>query len=158
MLKTLIDLIFFWEDRKEYYKNIILDLDKTPYLLRLLPFYLKNDREIVLKAIQKDGLLIRFASKKLKNDKEIVLEAVKQNGLALKFVSRKLRNNKDIVLDAIEQNGSALKFASKKLRKIYTTTLTDFEDMYKAIYDCYNFNENNSFWYKLAKSSKAKSN
>ena len=41
---------------------------------------LKNDKEIVLKAIQINGWALKHASDELKNDKEVVLKAVQQHG------------------------------------------------------------------------------
>jgi hypothetical protein len=38
----------------------------------------------------------------LKNDKDIVLEAVKKNGYSLEFASENLKNNKEVVLAAVK--------------------------------------------------------
>ena len=39
-----------------------------------------NDKEEVLKLVQREGLYLKFASKELRNDKDVVLTAVQQNG------------------------------------------------------------------------------
>ena len=45
---------------------------------------LKNDKEIVLTAVQKDSNTLRFATKELRADREILLKAVQQDKIPLK--------------------------------------------------------------------------
>ena len=47
---------------------------------------MKNDREIVLKAIFQDGLILQFASDSLKLDQDIVCKAVKRNKEILSYI------------------------------------------------------------------------
>jgi len=61
---------------------------------------LKNDREIVLTAVQRNGNALRHASDELKKDREIVLAAVQENGSALCYASDELK--KDQKLQEIE--------------------------------------------------------
>ncbi|MBA3722794.1 MAG: DUF4116 domain-containing protein [Parachlamydiaceae bacterium] len=75
---------------------------------------LKADYEIVLAAVMNNGLALQFAKRKLRKNEEICTAAVGQNGLALKFVSRKLRSNDDICIAAVKQNGAAFKYVSKE--------------------------------------------
>jgi len=44
---------------------------------------LRNDKEVVSKAVTQNGGSLRYASGCLKNDKEVVIRAVKQNGKSL---------------------------------------------------------------------------
>ncbi|EFC47209.1 predicted protein [Naegleria gruberi] len=101
---------------------------------------LRNDRELILKAVKLDGWALKWASVELQDDFEIVLEAVKCTGLAFEYASEKLRNNEiitmeavktypnalyhtptlydnwQIVMTAVKVNGWALKWASDKLQ------------------------------------------
>lgn len=71
----------------------------------------KDNHDIVLSAVKKNGLDLQFASERLRGDKEIVWAAVKKNGGALKFASESLRDDRDIVQAAVEQDGLAYKYA-----------------------------------------------
>ena len=42
-----------------------------------------------------------FASVQMKEDKEVVLAAVEQNGMALKYASHELNDDKDVVMIAL---------------------------------------------------------
>jgi hypothetical protein len=77
---------------------------------------LKDDSEIVLKAIQENGMALKFASERLKDDPEIVLKAVQKYGGALEFASERLKDDAEIVLKAVQKYGGALEFASKRLK------------------------------------------
>ena len=59
---------------------------------------------------------MRFASERLKDDKEIVLEAVSKDGWGLKYVSDRLKDDKEVVLEAIKNNGLALAYASNRVQ------------------------------------------
>ena len=101
----------------------ILDYKNDNYskLLNMIIRKYKNDsydiimnssyKELVLKAVKKDGYALSYASIKLKNDKEIVLEAVKEYGPSLSFINIDLRNDIEIVLEAVKQNGYSLEYA-----------------------------------------------
>ena len=65
---------------------------------------LSDDKNVVLAAVQQNGLALNFASDELKNDKEIVLMAVKKYGIALQFASTELRKDKEVVLIAVRKD------------------------------------------------------
>ena len=50
----------------------------------------------------------------LREDREVVLEAVKRNGNALQFASEELRGNHEVVLEAVRQDGSTLQHAQSE--------------------------------------------
>ena len=52
----------------------------------------------------------------IRNRKDIVLIAVDNNGLSLEFASTKLKNNKKIALTAFNQNPGAILHIGKFLR------------------------------------------
>jgi hypothetical protein len=76
----------------------------------------REDRDIVLAAVQKDGRALSYATKELNNNPHILIEAVQQNGLALAYASRELRANSGLVLTAMKQNVYALEFAPPELK------------------------------------------
>lgn len=78
-------------------------------LHELLAF--KNDKELVMAAVQQQGLALQHASAALQGDVEVVLAAVKQNGLAIRLACRSLRSDDGIILAAVMQNGLALEHA-----------------------------------------------
>ena len=115
-----------WDDR-----DFILSLLNTPRcpitILDCLKFAskrLRDDKEVVLKAVNNYPSNIRFASERLRADKEIVLIAIDDltgdgfYGCNIEFASMELRDDKEIVMIAIEndQSCSAFSFASKRLR------------------------------------------
>ena len=54
----------------------MIAIDKSYYNLGYAGKNLKNDKEIVLKAIEKDSSALQYASDYLKNDKEVVMIAL----------------------------------------------------------------------------------
>ena len=80
------------------------------------PIFASSNKDIVLAAVQQNGLALDYASKELRNDPEIVLEAVQKNGEAFKFASEELKKDRAFVLKAVQQDVSALQFASEILK------------------------------------------
>lgn len=72
-------------------QNFIDSLKNGKVSLGSLPKLLKNDPDIVLAAVQKNGLALQFASEKLQGDPKIVLEAKKQNIKSLDYASEQLK-------------------------------------------------------------------
>ena len=103
--------------RNEFYFNYI-DIptycSQDSFILKYVSDKLKDDKEVVIEAIKRNGLALEFASDRLKDDKDIVIEAVKNNGFALEFASDRLKNDKEIVFNAVKNNIYSLKFANKK--------------------------------------------
>ena len=76
-----------------------------------------NDKEVVLKAVKRDGYNLQYASPELKNDKEFILEAIKEHGKVIQHISNALKSDLDVILAAIKQNPDALRFISKNIRE-----------------------------------------
>ena len=77
-------------------------MDLYPWLredfdLRQAGGELKNDKEVVLIAVARDGLALQHASVELRRDKEVVMAAVNQNELAVKYASDELKQNDEDV-------------------------------------------------------------
>jgi dimeric dUTPase (all-alpha-NTP-PPase superfamily) len=65
---------------------------------------LKNNRELVLDSVRKNGISLKYASKELRNDKEIVMVAVKQDRRSFKYASEELQNDKEVILESINDS------------------------------------------------------
>jgi len=84
--------------------------------LRDLQQMWRRDHEVVLAAVQQDGLALEFASAELRDDHEIVLAAVQQNVQALQYASVELYGDREFMLAAVQQDDDALEYASAELR------------------------------------------
>jgi hypothetical protein len=71
-------------------------------------------KQLIIKAITKDGIIYSYLPINFKNDKEIIFHAVNQNGLVLEYVDKNLQEFVHIHF-AVKQNGLALKFANQEL-------------------------------------------
>jgi hypothetical protein len=77
----------------------------------------KNNREVIMKAVAHDGLLLRWAGPALRGDYEVVEAAVEKNGFAVEYASDELKNNYEIARAAVKQNGAALDLISEELQR-----------------------------------------
>ena len=102
---------------KEKQINNIKEIANDGYNLRFASIKLRDNKDLVMKIVQKQGKVIEFASERLKNDFEISMLAVKNDGLALAFLSKEMQNNFEVVKEAVNQNGLALLFASQRLKE-----------------------------------------
>ena len=62
-----------------------------------------------------DGLALQFASTHLRNDRDIIIRAVRSNYNVLQFVSDDLRADEKFMLIAIKNDAHSLKFAAESL-------------------------------------------
>ncbi|CAJ1421035.1 unnamed protein product [Effrenium voratum] len=74
---------------------------------------LRGDREVVLSAVQCEGIRLQYASEKLRDDRSLVLAAVQRDGRALAFASPRLRADRALALAAVAQTGLALQFCDR---------------------------------------------
>ena len=102
-------------------KEVVLKAVKRDgYNLQYASPELKNDKEIVLEAIKDadwGAYIFQYASPELKNDKEFILEAIKEHGKVIQHISNALKSDLDVILAAIKQNPDALRFISKNIRE-----------------------------------------
>ncbi|OLP99122.1 hypothetical protein AK812_SmicGene18349 [Symbiodinium microadriaticum] len=67
------------------------EIEKAWWKLDLAPDKFSRDREVVMTALNQDGLALRHASEELRNDWYLVAQAVCRDGEALQFASPELR-------------------------------------------------------------------
>lgn len=96
---------------------------KRPERISIWSEALRDDKGLVLAAVQHDGAALEYVSSRLCDDYEVVLTSVKGNGAALKWASTRLQDNYDIVYAAIKSRHygrsgafTPLQYASKRLR------------------------------------------
>lgn len=98
-------------------RNVVLAaVNSHSYSLLFASNDLKSDYEVVYDACSNHGSALNYAAESFKEDYNIVLLAVKSYGSALEYASVALRGNREIVLAAVKQDGLALKFASTALQ------------------------------------------
>lgn len=78
---------------------------------------LKADKDVVLAAVEKDGISLEYASAQLKSDKDIVLAAVKTSEYALEYASAQLKADRDVIIAAVTHNPSAFKFVPNDFKE-----------------------------------------
>ncbi len=105
----------YWKNDKSLIKAAVKE---NGMLLQNLPIELKDDKEIVLLALQEDteGIL-EYASTRLQDDYDVVKQSLKVDGLNLAYASERMQDNRDLVLLAIKEYGGALSYASERLQR-----------------------------------------
>ena len=78
--------------------------------------HFSSNRNVGIAAVKQNGLALQFCSPDLRRNKEVVMEAVKQIGVALSFAEDNVKGDKEVVLAAVNENGEALEFASPRLK------------------------------------------
>ena len=100
----------------------LINVEDTPLLragsstLYYLSEELKDDKEVVIKNVQKDGISLVFASERLKNDRDVVAEAIKENPESIKYGGPDIINNKEIFLEILKKDGWLIRYASPDLK------------------------------------------
>ena len=126
-------------DRIENRQNreiVLAAVQQDGYALGVVSEKFKNDKEIVLAAVQNHGLALLFASKELKGNRDVVLAAVRQHGFALYYVLPELQDNSEIVLTAVQKDSEAFQFASEKLKgddKFILTIVENVSDVLQYV-------------------------
>jgi len=69
----------------------------APKAYELLDSRFRDDKEVTISAVRKDGMNLRLASWRLREDKEIVLEAVKNNPHSLQFADDILQDDEELL-------------------------------------------------------------
>jgi len=113
-------------------KEFVLEaVQKNPLNLNHVSDRLKEDRDIVFEAMKQDPSVFKFASHTIKCDEDIIKLAVKNDGLNLEHTSATNQNNPEVVMLAVQQNGNSLRFASMDL-------ISDREIVKEAVKQNYN--------------------
>ncbi len=91
------------EVRNAYKRRLIKDLFKTPANLGTkIAKSFRDDRDVVLAAVNQDGMTLQYASARRRDDKEIVLTAVTENPDAIAYASASLQEDDDALISCID--------------------------------------------------------
>lgn len=102
--------------------NLALERYSYDYPLEYASLALQNDKEIILKAMNKNSENIKFASPEIRNDPEVVMKAIKSNGSNFKYISDELKNNKDFILSALLENTNIYSYIPKSQKENTTSS------------------------------------
>merc|ERR1712008_616624 len=73
---------------------------------------LKADKAVVLAAVTSRGYAVfQYAASNLRENKDLWMAAVQKDGNALEFAADAVRRDKEIVVAAVQKHGHAIKFA-----------------------------------------------
>ena len=92
----------FLKEDEEIVTTILNRQNITTYSLAMSNEVLRNNRQLVLKAISKKGLDLEFASSNLQNDIEVLQTAVYENFSAFNYTHLSFSEIKNLVLDALK--------------------------------------------------------
>tara|TARA_B100000886_G_C20423728_1_gene492868 strand:+ start:291 stop:2339 length:2049 start_codon:yes stop_codon:yes gene_type:complete len=83
-----------------------------------MPKDLRNDKELVAQVIAKkiDSLVFEMFPDEYRNNRDVILKAVNDDGYSYKYLSETFRDDKEILLLAISTSPSILEYASERLR------------------------------------------
>jgi len=97
---------------------VLKAMEKDVCILRSswFPDELKADRAIMLYAIGLSGSCLQFASSDLKDDPEVVGRAIRKDPFFLRFAGEAAKDDFNVVLAAMHNNRDALRYASASLR------------------------------------------
>lgn len=98
--------------------NAILACSKSGTKLAYVCEELRDDFDVVFKAVKNEGASLIFASRKLKKNKQIVFEAVKNSPNSFQYSDESLRGDEDIIIEALKEpsNISLVKLDQEKLK------------------------------------------
>jgi hypothetical protein len=103
-----------WNDR-QFVKSVV-QIDGMTLGGRMVPTNWRSEIEIVMLAVEQNGMALKFASEELRNDRSVVLAAVMMRGTALMYASEELKSDYYVVLDAVRNNKMAIVHAKGGLR------------------------------------------
>lgn len=125
--------------RLDGYVEILEQIRNGGKMLVDLPVEYRDEKEIVLAAVQRHGRNFYGASKRLQDDYDVVIEAIRcpdlgsdieivtkavcLYGCELRFASKALQNNFDVVTIAVQQDGYALRYASEAMQDNFDLVL-----------------------------------
>ena len=84
--------------------------------VRVLPEDLRNNKEVVLKAIETDPSYINSISKSLKDDIDVAKKIIEKKPKEFENLSETIRDNKEIALNAVKTDASLYNFLSDRLK------------------------------------------
>ena len=104
----------------EEYRNdkdiVLAAVEKYPYAFKYASKELRNDKNFVLAVLGKEGNAVEEVSESLRHDRDVAMAAVVNNGCSFIFLPEEFKADKEIALTAVRKNGSVLEYASSELQ------------------------------------------
>lgn len=97
------------QDNEDVFNQLIENNRMQTESLTFISNRLRNNKELMLKIIKKDGLAIQYASPQLQNNIEIVQIALEQQPHVLKVLPDEMKFNREMVLIALKKSSHAIK-------------------------------------------------
>lgn len=96
---------------------------------------IKDDKNFVLRLVQKNGKTLRFVSDRLKNDPEVVNAAVQYCPEAYRFASGEIREKKDFLIALLRNKIRVLRYATDlfKADKEVVSVAVDYDYTHNSI-------------------------
>lgn len=107
------------EEYKNNKKYVLEAAKRSPSILEHVAAEFKNDKEIIKEIIEESRIgyeALFYTSENLKNDKDLILLAVNKEGQALQYASEELKNDKEVISTALFNNKNAFKYVSDELK------------------------------------------
>lgn len=107
------------DDRKgleDFFDNFHQRMKDTGFSLQYSSKKIKDDKEIAMIGVSRNGLVLQFVSEKLKNDKEVVSEAIKNDERAILFADKQIQNNKETIIELMKENRNIFKYLNSNLQ------------------------------------------
>mmetsp|Transcript_54305 Transcript_54305/g.129411 ORF Transcript_54305/g.129411 Transcript_54305/m.129411 type:complete len:283 (+) Transcript_54305:91-939(+) len=77
---------------------------------------LRGNRDFILQVASREWAALGFATQELKQDRDFILSVVSNNWLTLAHAAKHLRDDREIITRAVAQHWEALRYASERLR------------------------------------------
>ena len=100
---------------------------------RGMPDKLKDDKEVILEIVKRDGYDLNVASSRLKDDEEVAMVAASSNASSLFYMSNRVKKNKEIVLKALSEYNDPSSGTEFALSKYIPEELRDDYDVVLAL-------------------------
>lgn len=117
-------LLPFREDFRRDYDVMLAAVQLDGMMLRYALDGLNDEDEIVMAAVTNSGKALEFATDWFMDDVDVVTAAVKSDGFALTFATERLKNNATVVRAAVERSPPALKYATGDMQKDRDVVMT----------------------------------
>lgn len=109
-------MMYVSEQLKQDRELMLLAIQRDMSAFRFAPDTLRSDITFILEAVKINPYVFRYLDPSFKQIKEIVLEVVQNKGWMLNDVDSHWRSDRDIVMAAIKNEPESFKFANTKFR------------------------------------------
>lgn len=133
--ERLRDLSDKFKEDKEIVKVAVL---QNEWALNLASPKLKQDKKFILSLLKETyGWIVSYVDEKLKDDDDVIMKAVERDGCALLYASERLKQDRKIVKKALENDGNCLKYVPHFFNDIEMVKIAIANDILGNVYKKY---------------------